>query len=323
MNKSTSPLLLFLIMIISSGLYAQPFPSEDEKIEHLTVFGKNAQISFGDDDFVQIYFFTIPEKSNDPFYVRVFDPDLGGGVDEKAGAGFNTKTKFSFYGGKGAHSVKDAQGQSPKGNYKSGVFITGKTFGEDVQLDGQWYEFGPFNPKEGELQPEYGGYVFKMVIEGLEGDDGNLYKLFLSSQKDKNVKVEGGNAFCYEYTFRLSEDMTHVSHIYPFIPANVVRCEINVFDYDNAGIVRVVSVAKKGEMFGSTTEGTWSQIKFEIDKEELNTSLDIQFINKKSVKNNNVAVYITNQYGELLPFYSIPIGGVPKYKYKIGVKPAK
>lgn len=303
---------------------AQPFPSEDEKIQHLVVFGKNARLSYGDDDEVQIYFFTIPEKSNDPFYVRVFDPDVGGTIDEKGGGSpFNTKTKFSFYGGKGAHSAKDAQGQSPKGNYKSGVFITGKTFGEDVQYDGQWHEFGPFNPKEGELQPDYGGYVFKMVIEGLEGDDGNLYKIFLSSEKDKNVKVEGGNAFCYEYTFRLSEEMTHVSHIYPFIPANVVRCEINVFDFDNAGIVRVVSVAKKGEMFGSTTEGTWSQIKFEISKEELNTSLDIQFINKKAVRNNNVAVYITNQYGELLPFYSIPIGGVPKYKYKIGVKPAK
>jgi hypothetical protein len=30
--------------------------------------------------------------------------------------------------------------------------------------------------------------------------------------------------------------------------------------------------------------------------------------------------YITNQYGELMPFYTVPIGGVPKYKYKIGVK---
>lgn len=324
MKKQTSLLFLFLLLILGSNLWAQPFPSDDEKIEYLAVFGKNAQLSYGDDDFVQIYFFVVPEKSNDPFYIRVFDPDCGGSIDEKGGGSpFNTKTKFSFYGGKGAHSNKEAQTDSPKGNYKSGVFITGKTFGEDVQYDGKWYEFGPFNPKEGELQPENGGYVFKMIIEGLDGDDGNLCKIYLSSQKDKNAKVEGANAFCYEYTFRLSEDMTHVSHIYPFITADVTSCEVSVFDFDNAGIVRVVSVAKKGDMFGSTTEGTWSQIKFEIGKEELNTSLDIQFINKKAIKNNNVAVTIKNQYGKLLSFYATPIGGVPKFKYKIGVKPAK
>lgn len=314
--------LVVCFFCFSSLIFSQPFPSEDEKIDHLVVFGSNAKLSYGDDDFVQIYFFVVPQKSNDPFYVRVFDPDVGGTIDEKVVA-FNTKTKFSFYGGKGAHSDKAAQSDNPKGNYKSGVFITGKAFGEDASTDGQWYVFGPFNPKEGELQPENGGYVFKLVIEGMSGDDGNLYKLFLSSQKDKNVKVEGGNAFCYEYTFRLSETMTHVSHIYPFVSANVVSCEVSVFDFDNAGIVRLVSVAKKGEMFDSSTEGTWSKIKFEIGKEEQNTSLDIQFINKKAVKNNNVAVTIRNQYGELMPFYSIPIGGVPKFKYKIGVKPGK
>lgn len=317
--------ILFLSLTLNfffCNVIAQAIPSEDEKITYLTNFGKAAKTSFGDDDYVQIYFFVVPEKSNDPFYIRVYDPDCGGTIDEKV-ANFNTKTKFSFYGGKGAHSNKDAQGQTPKGNFKSGVYITGKTFGEDAKYDANWYEFGPFNPKEGELQPENGGYVFKMVVEGIEGDDGNLYKMFLSSSKDKNVKVEGANSFCYEYTFRIDEKSGFVAHIYPFIPPKVIECDVNVFDYDNAGTIRIVSVAKKGEMFASETEGVWSQVKFAISAEEVGTSLDIQFINKKAVKNNNVAVYITNQYGELMPFYSLPIGGVPKYKYKIGVKPAK
>lgn len=316
-------LSLFLVLIVSNTICkAQAIPSEDEKIPFLTTFSKGAAQKFGDDDFVQIYFFVVPEKSNDPFYIRVYDVDCGGQFDEK-NVNFNSKTKFSFYGGKGAHSDKAAKLQTPTGNYKSGVFITGKSFGEDAALDGQWYEFGPFNPKEGELQPENGGYVFKMVVEGQDGDDGNLYKMFLSSSKDKNVKVEGANSFCYEYTFRLEDKVGSVSHIYPFVPQGVISCEISVFDFDNAGILRVVSVNKKGDMATSPTEGSWSKSKFDITQEELNTSLDIQFINKKEVKNNNVAVFITNQFGELMPFYSLPIGGVPKYKYKIGVKPAK
>jgi len=317
--------ILFLSLVLNfffCNLCAQAIPSEDEKIPYFTTFGKAAKTSFGDDDFVQIVFFAVPEKSNDPFYIRVYDPDCGGTIDEKV-ANFNTKTKFSFYGGKGAHSNKDAKEQTPKGNYKSGVYITGKSFGEDAQYDANWYEFGPFNPKEGELQPEFGGYIFKMVVEGTDGDDGNLYKLFLSSQKEKSVKVEGANSFYYEYTFRLEEKSGYVAHIYPFIPQKVIECDINVFDYDNAGTIRVVSVKKRGEMFNSQTEGVWSQVKFKIEPEEIGTSLDIQFINKKEVKNNNVAVYITNQFGELMPFYSLPIGGVPKFNYKIGVKPAK
>lgn len=316
-------LSLFILAFISNGfINAQAIPSEDEKIPYLATFSKGAAQKFGDDDFVQIYFFVVPEKSNDPFYIRVYDPDCGGTIDEKNVA-FNSKTKFSFYGGKGAHSDKAAKQQSPTGNYKSGVFISGKSFGEDPALDAQWYVFGPFNPKEGELQPENGGYVFKMVVEGTDGDDGNLYKMFLSSNKDKNVKVEGANSFCYEYTFRLEDNVGSVSHIYPFVPQGVISCEISVFDFDNAGLLRVVSVNKKGDMATSPTEGSWSKSKFEITQEEINTSLDIQFINKKEIKNNNVAVFITNQFGELMPFYSLPIGGVPKYKYKIGVKPAK
>jgi hypothetical protein len=30
-----------------------------------------------------------------------------------------------------------------------------------------------------------------------------------------------------------------------------------------------------------------------------------------------MVLYVTNQYGELLPFYASPIGGIPKFKYKI------
>ena len=58
----------------------------------------------------------------------------------------------------------------------------------------------------------------------------------------------------------------------------------------------------------------------QVNAQEYNTSFDIQFIKQKDAKNNNIVVYITNQYNEMMPFYTSPIGGIPKYKYKIGVK---
>jgi hypothetical protein len=312
--------LLIVICFYLSGLaiHAQSVPSSDEKFEYLATFSKQADKKWGDDDYIQTVFFVIPENNKTPVYIRVYDPDNGGKIDENRG-GFDSRTKFSVYGGKGAHSAPEAKLVEPKGNFKSGTLIATKTFDGAPEFDEKWYTFGPLNPSEGELQKDNGGYVFKLVIEGLDGDDGNLYKLFFSKLKDSNVAVEGGNSFCYEYGFRLPETKGFVSHIYPFLPANVVAVKINIFDYDDEGIVRTVTIAKKGEVVNSTTEGTWSTTEIKISKEELNTSMDIQFIRKKDVKNNNVGVYITNQYNETIPFYTIPIGGVPKYKYKIDV----
>jgi hypothetical protein len=70
-------------------------------------------------------------------------------------------------------------------------------------------------------------------------------------------------------------------------------------------------------------ENHWATSTHQITADDINSSLDIQLIkNKKAnIKSNNVVIYLENQYGELLPFYSIPIGGIPKYKYNIGIKP--
>lgn len=313
-------LIYFLIILIScSEIIAQPVPSVEENIPYLCTFSKNSDKKWGDDDFVQIFFFVIPESYKKPVYIRVFDPDIGGQHDENHGA-FNSKTKFSVYGGNKAHSDPSAKSPDPSGNYKSGTLILSKLYGNDKSQDDKWVNLGPINPAEGELQPDIGGRVLKVVVEGEDGDDGNLYRLFLSSAADDNQAIEGGNGFAYEYTFRLSDKKGIVSHLYPFVSNNVTAVKIKVFDYDDDGIIRVVSVAKRGEIGQASGEGKWIENTHKITKAELNTSLDIQFIKQKDAKNNNIVVFISNQYGELMPFFTSPIGGIPIYAYKIGVK---
>jgi hypothetical protein len=298
----------------------QEMPSVEENIPFLVTFSKQADKNWGDDDFVQTIFTVVPESRKDPVYIRIFDPDNGGKHDECRGT-FNSKTKFTIYGGKGACSDPDARKTSPEGNFKSGVQLATHTFGKDTTWDDKWYTFGPFNPQEGELQPEYGGYVLKLIVEGLEGDDGNLYKVFISSKKNQNVPIEGGNAFAFEYCFRTNDKTGSVSHLYPFVGKNVVSVKINVFDYDNEGLIRIVSASRKGDFAIPSKDGAWSTTLFKISPQEINTSLDVQLIKKTDVINNNMVIYITDQYGESLPFYTLPIGGVPKFNYKIGVKP--
>jgi hypothetical protein len=305
------------LLIIPVKIFSQPVPGQDENIPYLMVFGNNASTSWGDDDFSQTFFFLIPEDFKQPIFIRVWDPDCGGTIDELRGE-FNTQTIFSVYGGKACWSDPDAQSPDPKGNYKSGNLLSTKTFGLNPKYDGNWYTFGPFNPTEGELVPKFGGRVIKVIAEGLAGDDGNMFRYYLSTQADNNRSIEGGKAFAYEYSFRMWDDPSQISHIYPYIDDRTLSVKQSNFDWDTDGNIRIVSVLRRSQPIAVSGEDNWLESEFTIEPEEKNTSLDIQFKKKyPAVKNNNVVIFVRNQYNELLPFVTIPIGGVPKPKHEL------
>lgn len=317
--KRLSWLLTFVMIAFVS--FSQPVPAEDENIPHLMTFGNSAETSWGDDDFSQTFFFVIPKENTSPVFIRIFDPDIGGEIDEINGF-WDTRISYEIYGGTGCYSDEDAQGVDPAGNYKSGNLLASKVFGENPRYDNNWYTFGPFNPTEGELVEKFGGYILKVIAEGVAGDDGNMYKYFLSTSPTENQRIEGANAFAYEYSFRMHNDPMQVSHIYPYVDDKTISVEQKNFDWDSDGLIRVVSVARKGLLCKVSGDDLWAGNQFKILDEELNSSLDFQFIKRRNppVKNNNVVISVKNQYGELLPFFVVPIGGVPKYKYSIGVK---
>lgn len=316
-------LLIFLFILFTIQASSQPVPSIDENIPHLVTFGKEGDTAWGDSDFCQVIYFSIPKEHTQPIYIRVYDPDIGGVLDEKKGE-WNTRMRYGVYGGLGACSEDDAKNVNLKGNYKSGTLLASKVFGDNERYEKKWYTFGPINPTEGEDLPDYGGYVVKIIIEGVLGDDGNLYKLFMSSLPTENQAVEGGFAFYFKYKFRLHDDVNEVSHIYPFIHSDVVAIKQANFDWDKDGVIRIISVAKNGELLKISGDDEWNESRHEIHSSEKNTSYDIQIIKNKvtKIKNNNVVIFLKDQYGELMPFYSVPIGGIPKYKYSIGIKPS-
>ena len=101
----------------------------------------------------------------------------------------------------------------------------------------KWYSFGPINPTEGEYLPKEGGHIFKVIIEGTSGDDGNLYRLFLSSSPTENRSVEGAFAYYFRYKFRMHDDVNQVSHIYPYIDKDIVSIKQANFDWDRNNFV--------------------------------------------------------------------------------------
>ena len=322
-----STLLVTLLFAGSPGqaeLFGQAVPGKDENIPFLVTFGKEGETSWGDDDFYEIFFFLIPTDFKQQFYIRVFDPETGGENDEIQGE-FNTRTMFSVYGGKGVDPDKneESKGLMNKPNYKGGTLLASQTFGREPRYDNKYYTFGPFNPTSGDFNTKWNQYVFKVVCEGISGDDGNLYKYFLSRNPNNDVPIEGANAFTYEYTFRMWNDTKSVSHIYPYVDTGIVWVRQRNFDWDIDGHILVVSRYRQGVTIPISNEDHWTESRLPVEPAEVGASLDFQFHKKQGelVKNNNVVVTLENQRGDALQFFSSPIGGVPVYQAKIRVTP--
>lgn len=303
MNK-TIALILCLIASVNIGL-AQLAPSKDENIPYLTTFGNAGETNSGDDDFKQAFFFLIPESNTSPFFIRIFDPETSGTLDEKFGD-FNTSTKFTVYGGNKIYSGLKGTNAADYSESSVGDILDTETFNNERTYDNKWYSFGPFNRSEGEYVKSLGGYVFKIVAEGIGGNDGNLYKYFLSSSGDENRAIAGANAFTYEFTVRLNNDKTEVSHLYPFIDDDVLSIKIHTFDFDSNVNISVFSKAKFGLKGRVSGNGTWSNSVFPIKDNERGACIDVRISNR--VNNNNGVIYMTNQYGQHIPFMAVPIG---------------
>jgi hypothetical protein len=319
-------LILFLGLSFFTRLSAQPVPGKDENIPFLVTFGKEGLTSWGDADFFQIFFFSIPKDYTKPFYIRVFDPDCGGENDEIQGE-FNTKTKFSVYGGKGVDPEKneESRGLLKGENYKTGNLLASKIFGSEAKYDNKYFSFGPFNPVEGDFNAKWNSNMFKILCEGISGDDGNLYRYFLSSDADNNIPIEGANAFTYGYHFRMWNDFKSVSHIYPYVDTAVVYIKVSNFDWDNDGSILVVSRYRQGISVPVSDQDNWVYFNIPIEPQEVGSSLDFQFHKRQGelVKNNNVVIKLENQRGDAVKFFSSPIGGVPIYQPKMVIEKVK
>ncbi|TNE53580.1 MAG: hypothetical protein EP338_11190 [Bacteroidetes bacterium] len=316
-NRTIPVLTLVLCLCWKQHAAAQAIPGAEQGIEFLCTFGKASNPYYGDDDFSQTFFFVIPKNYKQPFFVRIFDPEVGGKHDLIKNTP-NTQTGFYVYGGSGAYSNKNARGINPKEGYKSGILLQSKVFSNQGHTDNQWVSIGPFIPNQGEFDKDLNGYVFKIICEGISGDDGNLYNYFLSSSQKENKHIEGANSFTYEISFRLPLNSGTKCHIYPFVDNNIISITQYNFDMDDEAELRINSVSKNHVKLDVSGNGDWASTKYPVTEEEKNTSLDIQFI-KLQDRVNDVTFYMMNQYNEAIPLYSSPIGGKPKYKYKVDI----
>ncbi|MCX7682472.1 MAG: hypothetical protein N2508_11030 [Anaerolineae bacterium] len=193
--------------------------SPDTTLEagYLSLFGPLASGAAGDDDHIQLIFFELPADYAGSLYFRVFDANTGGSLDEATvGA---TTMRYALYGGTGAYTDPDARSPHPTTGVSAGTLLTEATVGNDPAYDGNWsLVFGPYTASDGEAVGIK--RVFKFVVEGRSGWEGNLYNVALSTDPTANVPPADVRVFAYAWTLPLPGGNNPVNRapIYPYVP---------------------------------------------------------------------------------------------------------
>lgn len=203
----------------------------DSDVASIVTFGPAAPPTDGDDDHLQIIFFEVPDGPDDPLYIRVFDSDTGGAHDETGvdGAFGDTSMTYTLRGGPGAYTDPDARSDHPgAAGIGSGALIAQQVIGEDATLDNTWWVL-PVTRQQGELVGS--SRLFKLVIQGASGDDGNWYQVAMSADPNANVEVGGTRVFAYSWCVALPQPGDQVA-LYPFVPSAVTSVTQFNFDFD-------------------------------------------------------------------------------------------
>jgi uncharacterized repeat protein (TIGR01451 family) len=194
----------------------------------------------GDDDQVQVIFFEVPDGTPNPLYIRVKDPDCGDNIDQvQGGLVCDTPFTYTVYGGIGAYTNPDAQSGHPTTGISSGTLLTTTVFTENVTTDSKWYNFGPFDPIDGE--PVSGKRIFKLSIVGgvppppVGNADLNLYNVALSTLPLTNTAPADARIFAFSWTFLISSTQYATPPpMFPYVDASVTTLTQHNWDYDNS-----------------------------------------------------------------------------------------
>ena len=292
--KSLILLLMLILVLLASASHAQ-------ETSIMVTYGAQAPTREGDNDFIQVIYIELPQSLTDTVYLRIYDADCGGSLDSRYGE-YDTETRFTLYGGMGAFSAPTAKNVTPsEKDRRAGIVIKCEKFGIDNFRDNQWYNFAAFTALQGE---EIGGKrFFKLLVEGLGGNDGNLFDLTVSLNPKRNLPPEGLKIYNYAPTIRLPETGV-LAEMRFFVPHNLLR--LKVYNFDLAGASMGVETAFRSNLpVASSEQDAWAESEITLEVNETNRLCALTFKGGREIP-NDATFYVLDQNGSALPI-QLPI----------------
>lgn len=232
---------LLALALCASALPAAPV--------RLVTFGPEAAPGKGDDDYSEELFLRVPSDLTGPLDVQLFDPDVGGSEDEPNG-NWNTRTRFTLFGGAGAARTG------------GGERLAEAVFGEDPGLDGRWRRLARIDPRQGDADGDVS--VFRLLVQGVSGDDGNLYDIQVRAAGDAQERpATGVEILDVRPALAVPPDPTRFAEARLQVPVGTRALSIRGFDLDRArALLEMPFVAAK--TLRSSGDARWQQDEIEI-----------------------------------------------------------
>ncbi|MCP4385427.1 MAG: PKD domain-containing protein [Hyphomicrobiales bacterium] len=293
MSRSTQFALLTLVAVCAAPA---PAPAQDATQPLLISYGSRAAPRQGDNDHAQAIYLSVPATTSEKLYVRIYDPDIGDSFDEVEGRA-NTQTSYAVFGGPGAFVPEAAELEKlTEVERTAGTLITATDFRRNRDADGSWVTIAEVEPAQGDRVGDQ--ILFRLLVEGTSGDDGNAYDVTVSTAGDTNAAPEGLRIFAYTTSARMPRRGV-ITELRFVIPGDATAIEVGNFD------------AAAGEAFlttkfvsyplESSDQGDWAVTTVPVRPNDRGKMAAITLSGGREYP-NDATFYVTTSDGELIPF---------------------
>lgn len=234
--------LLFLTFSITFG---------QNPIKFVT-YGFSGNPADGDDNKKQAINFSIPADYNGLVTIRIFDADASANYDAKFGV-YDSRFRFSLY--KGEMKEEDFNLYDFSNDLLKSLVIS-----DETEFDNSWITFYSYSKASNE--EEY----YTLFVEGLDGNDANVFKVFISSSDNENINIPNSIVYSYQPSMRLESTKNQIT--LRFLPAqDANQISIHTFDFDGTKISLSTILRDDIKLIENNKAG-WSKINFQLNNFE-------------------------------------------------------
>ncbi len=305
-------LILLVGILLTVGM-----PAFADEIANFVTYGPQAGTQEGDDDFTQVFYFYVPADVTDSLWLRIYDPDCGGNDDSRYYKLYDTQTRFAFYGGESAATCPGCDSPNPSESVlTSGKLLYDHTFKDEPFIDKTWQPVVQFSPSQGEEVD--GKRAFKLVVQGVAGDDANIYNVELSRKPKRSEPVSGVSMITYAPTIRLPWRGVFAEMKFR-IPDSIESVTVHNFDLTGADMT-VETKYRSSLVVAPSGQDEWIESTVELIEREKGVYGALAFEGGEEMP-NDATFYVTTNQGKTLPI-ELPIrlrvrNHRPEIAYKI------
>lgn len=277
----------------------------------LITYGNRAPIREGDPDFRQLVRFSVPETFEGMLHVRVFDADTGGQHDEEF-LRFDTSMRYVVYAA--SADISDGLSRDQNGflsEQSAGRLLGESTISVDKAFDGSWATLFTVKAEQGQVIA--GRREFFLLVEGISGDDGNVFDVFVSREDDENLQPEGIKLYSFIPTVRVP-DRDRLTELRLRTPADTRQLDVGNFDTSRGEVV--FTTPFRTMLLDSTLQGEWVKTRITLGDSEKDELAAVAFGGGREIP-NDITFYVTDPAGKPLAIELPPRSILPNKRPQI------